>query len=319
MALDHRRLVLLAALASPFAPLLGQTDYYNLDAGHFSRIEDALPAERFALELMLAGLRLDRLTGGVQRWRTEPKIAYGVLPFTELEVRVPVIHVVPPGTGGKTSTGIGGIGIGALHTFNLETSHLPAVALSSEVVLPIGKLSAPEASYAIKALLTRTTRVLRVHLNGVVGTYAVRSAPPPGTGCPTVVVDGVCRGGELTPVPIDIPCVCGPITPSSIRHTSITASRAAGSPRSKGNRWLVGIGADRTWPLRSVLLSGNLYAERFVGLYPLTDWTAEIGARHQLTPWLIVDAGVGRRFAGSVQSSSAAIGLTYVVATRRFF
>lgn len=322
MATVHHRLALLvAALASPWALLAAQTNYYNLDAGHFSRIEDALPAERYALELMLAGLRFDHLAGSVQRWRTEPKVAYGILPFTELEVRVPVIHIVAPGTGARSTTGIGGIGIGALHAFNLETSHFPAVALSSEVVLPVGQLSAPDPSYSIKALFTRTTRIARFHLNGTGGTWAVQPMTPDTTSatCTLVLITGVCAGSQATPVPIDIPCSSSPTAPSNGMVASLAMARAPGTSRSRGSRWLVGIGADRTWPVRSLLISGNVYAERFIGLYPLTDWTAEVGTRHQVRPWLVVDAGVARRFAGTVQSSAAAIALTYVIPTRRFF
>jgi hypothetical protein len=75
--------------------------------------------------------------------------------------------------------------------------------------------------------------------------------------------------------------------------------------------------ADHTWPLRSVLVSGGVYAERFVGLFPAMDWTAELGARHQPTPWLVFDAGVARRFAGTTQSSAATVGLTWVLAVPR--
>jgi hypothetical protein len=55
----------------------------------------------------------------------------------------------------------------------------------------------------------------------------------------------------------------------------------------------------------------EVYAERYVGLYALTDWTAEIGARHQFTPTVGVDAGVGRHFRGTYPSWIVTLGATY--------
>ena len=59
-----------------------------------------------------------------------------------------------------------------------------------------------------------------------------------------------------------------------------------------------------------------MVAERFLGLYGLTDCTAEVGVRHQLSPRLVVDAGVGRHFAGVVKSSMATLGLSYELPVR---
>jgi hypothetical protein len=52
-------------------------------------------------------------------------------------------------------------------------------------------------------------------------------------------------------------------------------------------------------PLRSTLLTADVFAERFIGLYPKIDWTAEAGIRHQLTPVIVVDTGIGWDFAAS--------------------
>ena len=54
--------VALAALLAAVlgAPAGGQTHYYNLDAGRPTRVEDALPTERYGLDVHLAALRLER-------------------------------------------------------------------------------------------------------------------------------------------------------------------------------------------------------------------------------------------------------------------
>src|SRR5215213_2714705 len=42
------------------APAGAQTDYYNTDEGRPVRVEDAYPTERYAFELQLAPVRLER-------------------------------------------------------------------------------------------------------------------------------------------------------------------------------------------------------------------------------------------------------------------
>src|SRR5947207_4311315 len=67
-----------------------QTEYYDLDAGRPVRVEDAVAIARNALQLSFPNLRIERYAGGSERLRLEPKLAFGVLPFTEIEVRVPI-------------------------------------------------------------------------------------------------------------------------------------------------------------------------------------------------------------------------------------
>jgi hypothetical protein len=305
----------------PWCRVAAQSDYYNLDAGRPTRVEDASPAERWALEVLLGAFRLERYGDGTQRWRTEPKLVYGVLPFTELEVRVPVVHTFIP-QGGASSTGAAGVGVGMLHAFNLETARVPAIAMATEFLIPTGNLSGPNISYSIKGLVTRTTRFGRLHVNGAVGTYSVRPpvSPPADTTCgpPT----NPCAPNPITtaPIPVDIPCGSQPITASQAAPVNLVAASAPGdATRTGGQRWLVGLGADRAWGLQSLLVSGTIYAERFDGSYSSTDWTAEVGTRQQLTPRLVFDVGVTRRFTGVAQSSAVTIGATYAFSTRRLF
>ncbi len=78
----------------------GQTYYRNLDAGQPGRVEDADVMPRYSLAVMLAPLAFEHLSGGSSLYRAEPKLSYGFLPRTELEIRVPIVELVPP-----TSTG----------------------------------------------------------------------------------------------------------------------------------------------------------------------------------------------------------------------
>jgi hypothetical protein len=315
------------------APALGaQSEYYNLDAGRATRVEDALPTERYALDLALGGLRFDRLASGMQRWRSEPKLTYGLLPFTEIELRLPIIYSANPTTH-ATSSGLGGLAVGVMHAFNLETRHVPALALSTEVVLPSGsQFGAPSASYSLKGIATHTSSLGRFHLNAGIGSYSVRAVSwTDTTTCLAPPSQPKTCYSKLTvfTVPPDLPCIreqkepaedaaqrpVGPPPPPP--GTDTTTEIRNRSTRAHGDRWLLGAGMDRAFPLRSLLISGDVYAERFVGLYPGVDWTAEIGARHQLSPRFILDVGVMRKFAGTVLSTAGSFGLSYELSTRR--
>ncbi|HVF40075.1 MAG TPA: transporter, partial [Gemmatimonadaceae bacterium] len=150
---------LLIAVASPAR---AQTDYYNTDSGRPLTIEDATATERYAFELQVAPLRLERARGGVYKWEVEPEIAYGVLPRTQIEIGVPFAFV----DSGEQSgiSGFSGLGISILHNLNVET-RIPALAISGSILLPVGGLAPDRAILSAKAIATRTFQWARVHLN----------------------------------------------------------------------------------------------------------------------------------------------------------
>jgi hypothetical protein len=92
---------------------------------------------------------------------------------------------------------------------------------------------------------------------------------------------------------------------------------APSSPPTVGQRWFAGAALDHTFALSSTLVGADVFAERFVGLSALVDWTAELGLRHQWSPRLVVDAGVARHFAGAFPSTSITLGATYAIAIDR--
>lgn len=158
--------------------LAGQTDYYNTDAGRPVRIEDAHPTERYAFELQLAPLRLERERGGVYSWGVEPEIAYGILPRTHLEIGFPLLLRDAAGAG-SGSLGLGGIEVSALHNLNVETRTLPALGVAAEVVLPVGQFHADKPYPTLKGIATRTFELFRMHVNGQ---YTFGSVPEAGLG-----------------------------------------------------------------------------------------------------------------------------------------
>lgn len=292
-----------------------------------------MPTPRYALGIDLAPLQFERVSGGTSRFRVEPKLSYGVLPFTELEVRVPVVRVDPPrATGVRSVTGVASVAVGALHAFNLETQSRPALALGAEVALPIGRLAGPSTSYMVKGLATKTLPFVRLHVNGGLGTYSVRSSTSTAdtVACPR-------RSGFRFPLPGQQQCASGPPiifdSPCSVQpvqHGRATASRmcmgafldSVAPPLDnsvRGSHWFAGAGVDHAFALQSILITADIVAEHFVGLYAPIDWTSEAGIRRQMTPTLMIDAGVAWHFAGAIRSTSFMLGVTYDLATPPLF
>ncbi len=200
-----------------------QTDYYNTDAGRPVLVEDAFPTERYAFELQLAPLRLERVAGGVYNWGVEPEIAYGLLPRTHLEVGFPLAWT--DAAGPEDAFVLAGIDVSMLHNLNVETEGLPAFGIAAEAVLPVGSL-APDRLYpSLKGIATRTFSFARFHLNA---RYTF------GTGADEIMGVPEHVGGH-------------PDVPAGVEEAS---------------RWMAGVAVDRTFPLRSMLLIADLYAEQ---------------------------------------------------------
>jgi len=314
MFLPMRCILVISASVVLATSAHSQTHYYNLDAGRPGRIEDALATERYELEAQFAPFRLERLLDGSRRWRAEPKLSYGLAPFTELEVRAPLVYTTA--TGGSTTGGLAGIGIGTLHAWNLERTFVPAFALTGELMLPAGALAPARSTFSVKAIATKTTPFLRAHLNAGYGNWSFRGPPAAGdSGC-------IFSCEQPPPIP-DVPCLRLPPTGAALLLNQAcngaftgSASAAANTVERSGTRWMAGVGIDHAFPLKSTLVTADVFAERIQPLYTLTDWTAELGLRHQWTPRLTLDFGVARRFAGNFPSTSIGVGATYSFALR---
>ena len=242
-----------------------QTDYYNTDAGRPVRIEDAYATERYAFELQLAPLRLERSPRGIYTWGVEPEIAYGILPRTHIEIGFPYAFI-DANSGGRTS-GLTGLDVSLLHNLNIETATFPAFAVVGEILAPVGGLAPDRAYGSVKGIVTRTYRWARFHVNGQ---YTFGSSPP--------------------------------------------ATSASGT--SELSRWLTGVAIDRTFPLRTLLVTGEVYASQPIHADDAVEWNAGIGLRYQLDPFFAVDVGAGRRLTGDDQAWYVTFGLARAFAIR---
>ena len=78
----------------------------------------------------------------------------------------------------------------------------------------------------------------------------------------------------------------------------------------KHNHWFLGMGVDKALPLSSTLLMADFFAEKFEGINRRTDMTAEVGARHQLRPQVVINGALGRHFRGAGFSTFVTFGMT---------
>ena len=258
-----------------------QTDYYNTDRNRPIRIEDAYPTERYAFDAHLAPFRLERSAGGVYTWGVDPELAYGILPRTQLEVGLPLVY---SDAGTSRQFGVSGLDVSLLHNLNVETGGLPAVGIRASVLAPVGSLAPDRAYPSLQGMLTRTYRWARFHVNGE---YTFGKSPESS------------EGGA-----------------SSLTTATAATTAAVESGGSELSRWLAGAAIDRTFPLHSLLLTGELYARQPIEDEQDVEWNAGAGLRYQVGPNFALDGGIGRRLTGSDRSWFVTFGVARVFGLR---
>jgi hypothetical protein len=316
-----RSLVLVAFLLG--SRLAAQTDYYNSDGGRPLRVEDAAPTARFAFDLHFPTARVERLAGGVTRLRVEPALAYGILPRTAVEARAAFVYRE---RGAAPRGGMTGVALGVMHALNTETRTIPAFAVAGEFHQPTGSAKTGGPAYSLRALATRTFSGGRLHANATFGTYNVSMQQQSDTACTVdpsspVQVPQCGAGGTRPPFIPDGPCSIAPGDAGAVVAARCDGPGRAAAARQmaavvastktlRGAHRVIGIGGDRVFALSSVLLMADVFGEQYAGLFEQWDWTAELGARHQLSPSVTMDASVGRRFAGVTRAWIFSGGLT---------
>ena len=298
---------------------LAAQEYYNLDAGRPTRLEDATPTDREELDIQMPALRLDQVENGPRVWRADSKLSYGLAAFSEVDLRLPLIMVDPQSAADPRTIGLGGLGIGATHALTLETAAMPAIAFTGEWMAPVGGLSAHVGSYSAKLLLTKTFSHWRVSMNGGVGTWSIRPASGrASSSCSSVSSNGAptdCSGSPPA-VPLVVGCVrattdqanlaCAASAPTSLGSVADTTRAVVSGPR-----YTAAFGIDHAFPLSSTLFIADVVMERYVDLYDIASVIGELGLRHQLSPQVVADVGVSRTFAGRVRSSAITLGLSF--------
>lgn len=248
-----------------------QTDFYNTDRGRPIQIEDAYAAERYAFELKLAPVRLERAIGGTYRWGVEPELEYGILPRTHIELGVPLAYA---DLGRQHRSGIAGLDVSIFHNLNVETTTWPALALRADVLAPVGNLAADRAYGTFTAIATRTYGWARFHVNGQYTAGAAPSAREAAATFGTLAGPGAVEISRwLAGVAID--------KTYPLQSLLVTAEFYGREPI---------VAAD---------------VEKRV------EYTTGAGVRYQLGPKLALDGGAGRRLNGDEQGWYVTFGTAY--------
>jgi hypothetical protein len=77
------------------------------------------------------------------------------------------------------------------------------------------------------------------------------------------------------------------------------------------SRWLAGMAVDRTFPLRSILVTAELFAREPIVAREDVEWNVGAGLRYQFRPRWALDAGVGRRLTGDDRAWYVTFGSAY--------
>ena len=88
-------------------------------------------------------------------------------------------------------------------------------------------------------------------------------------------------------------------------------SHSLGAGAAELSRWLAGVAADRTFPLRSLLATGEVYAREPLHTGEPVEWNAGAGLRLQVSPRWALDGGGGRRLTGDHRGWYATAGAAY--------
>jgi hypothetical protein len=77
------------------------------------------------------------------------------------------------------------------------------------------------------------------------------------------------------------------------------------------SRWMAGVAVDRTSPLRSILVTAELFAREPLRADESAEWNVGTGLRYQFRPRWALDAGIGRRLTGDDRAWYVTFGSAY--------
>lgn len=83
------------------------------------------------------------------------------------------------------------------------------------------------------------------------------------------------------------------------------------------DRWTAGLAVDHTFPLRSMLIGAEITTATALVDGAEQEWRTAVGVRQQLTPRLVIDAGLGRRLSAGAPGWSLTFGTAYAFARPR--
>lgn len=100
---------------------------------------------------------------------------------------------------------------------------------------------------------------------------------------------------------------------------SLSEATAADAGGAELSRWLAGAAIDRTFPLRSTLVTAELYAHKPLVSGEPVAYVAGVGGRYQASPTILLDAGAGRRLTGDERGWYLTFGSSYAFGIASLF
>ena len=176
--------------------------------------------------------------------------------------------------GGRRSSGLAGVELSVLHNLNVETS-IPALAVVGDVLIPAGGLGPDKAYPSLKGIATKTFAWARFHANAQY-TFGDRLTAADAIG-------GVPAGEDIGPGATEL------------------------------SQWQAGVAVDRPFPLRSLLVTAEVFARQPLRGGENVEWNTGTGFRYQLSPRVAADAGAGYRLTGDDKGWFATFGAAVVV------
>ncbi|MGH7274614.1 MAG: hypothetical protein ACREIQ_09185, partial [Nitrospiria bacterium] len=153
---------------------MAQSDYRNLDTGRPIAIEDAQPIEFRAFEFQVG---IPRYSRGDRDWELsfEPEIKWGIAKDWQFGISGENATL----QNGRTTNSFRDTQFHLLYNLNQESLTLPSSAFRPEVTLGTGALGSQSEHAALKAIVSRSFGMNRLHLNG---SYTIGPTEAPGRG-----------------------------------------------------------------------------------------------------------------------------------------
>lgn len=152
--------IVLGARANPAS---AQADYRNLDPGRPIAVEDAQPIEHRAFEAQFGIPRFSRERRGHWSFGFEPELKWGIA--KDLQFGYSSEYVVAHDSG-RTVLAARDRQIHLLYNFNQESRRWPAISIRPELAIRSGGLGSGREHGTLKAIVSKTAGLNRLHWNG---------------------------------------------------------------------------------------------------------------------------------------------------------
>jgi hypothetical protein len=94
-------------------------------------------------------------------------------------------------------------------------------------------------------------------------------------------------------------------------YTAGHAASASGTFQTEVTRWSTGLGIDRTFPLQSLLVGGEVVLQQPIDSAADLAVAIGVGTRYQLAPRWAIDGGIGKRLTGDDRGWYVTLGSAY--------